>query len=81
MRPLSISVFIYEKFKVSNINRFKGILTYIWISELFLSENCNYDQYLQAYRPTCAGVVAETVETQRKVLNEILRKTEGGHII
>jgi len=46
-------------------------LTSILISELFLSENVSYDQYLQVYRPTRAGELAETVETEWKVLNVI----------
>jgi hypothetical protein len=89
MQPLSthththihIYIFLYEKFKVSNISRFKAILTSIWSSEIFLSENFIYDYYLQVYRPTCAGLVVETVETQKKVLNEILSNTENGHVI
>jgi len=81
VQALNKSTFINEKFNVANISKFKGMLTFVFTSELFLSENVSYDQYLQEYRPTCAGVVAETVETQRKILNQILPKTESGHVI
>ena len=56
-------------------------MTAVWISELFFSENFGHNQYLQVHRPTGAGLVAETVKTQRKVWSEILSKTESGHVI
>jgi hypothetical protein len=65
VQSLSKSTFNNEKLNVANISSFKGMLTSLRNSELFLSENFSYDQYLQVYWPTGAGVLAETVQTQR----------------
>ena len=81
MQSLSKSTFNNEKLNVANISSFKGMLTSVRNSESFLSENFSYNQYLQLYILTYAGVVAGNLETERKILNKILLKNESGHVI